>query len=137
MAEVTLQEAAQGALVEKKGNFKPGHPKFGGRQKGAAGLASRDVSASAAKYTARCLRELWALAKATADDKVKAQCLIELLERGPRQGAQPGCHCRPCPGVSQAHATARLGRRGSGAPVGPGIRSIRACTMSPSLPGTG
>ncbi len=24
MAEVTLQEAAQGALVEKKGNFKPG-----------------------------------------------------------------------------------------------------------------
>ncbi len=82
MAEVTLQEAAQGALVEKKGNFKPGHPKFGGRQEGAAGLASRDVSAPAAKYTARCLRELWALAKATADDKVKAQCLIELLERG-------------------------------------------------------
>ena len=72
MSEVSIGEAAKAALAPPK------HP--GGRPKGARNKA-RSVSQRAGAFTGRALKALWQLADTTKDDKVKAACLVELLER--------------------------------------------------------
>ena len=73
MAEVTPQEAAEAILAAAPRN-KGGQPKGGTNQ-------ARTVSQKAGAFTGRALKALWALADTTKDDKVKAACLVELLER--------------------------------------------------------